>query len=431
MNPVKQLKIKFKKYYQFTLFFLASLVAVLFIYILPALSKPVEISVLIQALESAQLQPLVQEFNQKHPNIQLEIIEAPNASNEVEDLYTSSFLLGNSPYDLVYMDIVWTPKFAAADWLMPLDDRVTSSELAAFLDGDIAGGSYNNSLYRMPFRSDAGMLYYRTDLLEQAGKKPPETFDELIATSRSIQTENDIVDWGFLWQGRQYEGLSAVFVEVLQGYGGFWVDPDTLEVGLDRQNAIDAVNFLKSTIAKSVSPPGVTTYIEPDTHRLFINGESVFLRNWPYVFAMASAANSPIQGKFAIKPMVHAPGYNSGACLGGWGFGISKTTKHPDAAWEVVKFFTSKASQKKYVLTTGYVPSRKSLFNDPEIVAKYAHYPELLTIVQNAALRPPIAQYAQASDILQRYLSAALTNIMTPEKAMETAAAETRRLLAR
>ncbi|MGF1487882.1 MAG: ABC transporter substrate-binding protein [Prochloraceae cyanobacterium] len=430
MNLVRQVKIKFNKSYQFIFFFLASLAVILFIYVLPALTKPVEISVLIQALESAQLQPLVTEFNQKHPDIKLEIIEAPNASNQVEDLYTSSFLLGESPYDLVYMDIVWTPKFAAADWLLPLEDRVSDSELENFLDGDVAGGSYNNSLYRMPFRSDAGMLYYRSDLLAKAGKNPPETFSELIATAREIQTETD-VNWGFLWQGKQYEGLAAFFVEILEGYGGFWVDPESLEVGLDRQNAIEAIEFLRSTIAENVSPRGVTTYIEPDTHRLFISGESVFMRNWPYVYSLASAPDSPIRGKFEIKPMVRAPGYNSGACLGGWGFGISKTTKHPDAAWEVIEFFTSKASQKKYVLSTGYVPSRKSLFNDPEIVAKYAHYPELLNIVEQSALRPPIAQYSQASDILQRYLSAALTDTMTSEAAMQAAAAETRRLLAR
>lgn len=75
------------------------------------------------------------------------------------------------------------------------------------------------------------------------------------------------------------------------------------------------------------------------------------------------------------------------------------------------------------------MPSRKSLFNDPQIVEKYPYYPQLLTVVENSVLRPPIAQYAQASDILQRYLSAALTQTMTPENAMKKAATETRQLL--
>lgn len=113
----------------------------------------------------------------------------------------------------------------------------------------------------------------------------------------------------------------------------------------------------------------------------------------------------------------------------GWGLGITTSSKHPDAAWEVVKFFSSEETQRKFVLATGYVPSRRALFNDPEILGKYPHYSDLLEVVESAALRPPIAQYAQASDILQRYLSAAITNQMTPEQAMEKAANETRRLL--
>ncbi|BAZ45277.1 ABC transporter for sugars, solute-binding protein [Chondrocystis sp. NIES-4102] len=143
------------------------------------------------------------------------------------------------------------------------------------------------------------------------------------------------------------------------------------------------------------------------------------------------AQESEIQGKYSIKPMVHAPGKNSGATLGGWGLGIASSSKHPQATWEVIKFLSSQESQREFVLATGFVPSRIALFNDPLIVAKYDYYPKLLDVVKSAALRPPIAQYAQASDILQRYLSAAITNKMTPKIAMEAAAKETRSLLAR
>lgn len=397
--------------------------------VLPALTQqPIVIKTLVRADEAQQLQPLVNNFNQQHSDIRFQIVEAPSDSNQVEDLYTSSFLLGNSPYDMVYMDIVWTPKFAAAGWLRDLSDRLDDAEAQKYLKGDIAGGMYQDKLYRIPFRSDAGMLYYRQDLLEQAGYEPPETFPELIEISQDLQQQG-LADWGYVWQGKQYEGLAAMFVEILQGSGGFWVDPDTLEVGLDRPEAIAAVEFLRETIAKEVSPPGVTTYAEEETRLLFQNGRAVFLRNWPYVYSLAS--DSAIAGKFSIKPMVHAVGQNSGATLGGWGLGISTSTKHPDAAWQVIEFLSSEDSQREFVLATGFVPSRVALFNDPQIVAKYGHYPQLLEAVRSSALRPPIAQYAQASDILQRYLSSAITGNMSVERAMEAAAEETRNLLKR
>ncbi|GAB4544452.1 MAG: ABC transporter substrate-binding protein [Pleurocapsa sp.] len=380
----------------------------------------------MRADEAAQWQPLVKKFEQEHPQINLEVVEAPSDSNQVEDLYTASFLLGNSPYDLVYMDIVWTPKFAAAGWLLDLSDRLSATEQKKYLQGDIQGGMYQGKLYRVPFRSDAGMLYYRKDLLTQAGYQPPETFEELINISQNLQQQG-LAQWGYVWQGKQYEGLAAMFVEILQGSGAFWVDPDTLEVGLDSPEAIEAVEFLRTTIEKGITPSGVTTYAEEETRRLFQNGKTVFLRNWPYVYS--AALDSSIAGKYSIKPMVHQPGKDSGACLGGWGLGISKTSKHPDEAWQVIEFFSSENSQREYVLQTGYVPSRRALFNDPKIVTKYSHYPQLLEVVESSALRPPIAQYAQASDILQRYLSAALTQEMSASQAMKTAAAETRRLL--
>mgnify|MGYP001116203907 CR=1 FL=1 len=389
---------------------------------------PVTIRILMHAIEAKQWEILEEKFEEEHPNINLEIVEGPNATNLVEDLYTSSFLLGDSPYDLVYMDIVWTPKFAAAGWLADLSDRVSDEELAAFLDADVEGGRYKEGLYRMPFRSDAGLLYYREDLLEAAGYEPPETTQELMEISQALQADGE-VEWGYVWQGKQYEGLSAMFVELLDGFGGFWIDPETKEVGLDRPEAIAAVNFLRQTINDEISPPGVTTYTEEETRRFFQSGKAAFLRNWPYVWSLANSEDSQVAGKIALKPMVHAPGYDSSAAQGGWGIGMVKSTDHPEEAWEVIEFLTSEDAQKAFVLEHGYLPSRRSLFTDADVVDKYPQYPQFLEVQEQAVLRPPIAQYSQASDILQRYLSAAITERMTPEAAMEKAAEETRNLL--
>ena len=398
--------------------------------ILPALTQqPVTLNLLMTAPDAQPWkQGMVRDFEAKHPGIRINIIEGPNAANLLEDLYTSAFILGDSPYDLINIDVIWTPKFAAAGWLLDLTDWSQEKlELAAFSPKDLEGGRYEGRLYRIPIRSDVGMLYYREDLLKAAGYKPPETFEDLMQISQALQKQG--ANWGYLWQGRQYEGLVAMFVEVLVGEGGFWVNPDTLEVGLEQPETLQAIEFLRDTIKQGVSPAGVTTYQEEETRRLFQSGQAVFLRSWPYVWPLANEDTSPIKGKIAIKPMVHAPGKSAGACLGGWGLGIAKSSKHPEEAKIAIEYFTSREPQRRFILQAGYVPSRRELFTDPEIVSKYNHYPQLLEVVQSAVLRPPIAQYAQASDILQRYLSAALTDRLSPEKAMQAAADETRRLL--
>jgi multiple sugar transport system substrate-binding protein len=416
--------------FRYILIALATFLGISFVSLVVWAQQPVTISFLVRALEADQMQFLVEEFEEQNPDIRIDIVRGPNETDVVEDLYTSSFLLGDSPYDLVFADIVWIPKFAAANWLMDLSDRVSDEELEDFLDADVEAGRVEGGFFRMPFRSDVGMLYYRTDLLEEAGIDPPETFEDLIEASQTLQ-EDGIVPWGYVWQGLQYEGLAAGFVEVLEGHGGYWINPDTHEVGLDEPEAIEAVSFLRRLVDEGISPPGVTNYLEEDTLRVFRNGNAAFLRNWPYVWTELEQEGSDLQGRVALKPMVYAPGNSSGACQGGWGFGISATTPHPEEAWRVVEFFTSEESQRKFVIEHGYVPSRRSLFTDPEVLDAYDHYEDLLEVAEQAVLRPPIGQYSQASDILQRYLSAVISRQLTPEVAMRRAAGETRRLFER
>lgn len=397
--------------------------------ILPALSQqPVVLTFLMNAPEVPPFKPIIQDFERTHPGIRLNMIEGPNASNLIEDLNTSAFLLGSSPYDLINLDVTWVPKFAAAGWLMDLGNQVSEAELAEFLPADIEGSRYQGKLYRLPWRTDAGMLYYRTDLVQQSGQQPPQTFADLLNISQTLKQQGK-ADWGYVWQGRQYEGVAAMFVEVLRGSGGFWVNPQNNEVGLDRPESIEALKFLVGTIQKGISPSGVTTYQEDDARRLFQSGNTVFMRNWPYAWALLNAQDSPVRGKVGIQPMVHAPNQESAACLGGWGWGIASTTQHPKEAWTAVQYFTSPEVQKKIILETGYLPSRRTLYNDPDLLSRYAFFPSVLKVLENAALRPPIAQYAQASDILQRYLSSAISGRTNPEQALKSAAQETRALL--
>ena len=387
----------------------------------------VTLTFVVPAPEAPAWKPLIEEFQANNPAIHIEIVDKQD--DEVETTYTSALGTANSPYelDLVYMDIIWVPKFAEKGWLMDLTEQFPNEELdEEFLRGDVNGGRYQGKVYRIPFRSDVGVLYYRKDLLKQA----PETFTELIEISQTLKKQGQ-VPWGYLWQGGQYEGLAAMFVEILQGYGGFWIKPETREVGLDKPAAIDAIKFLLRTIQEKITPLAVTDYDEQVTRRLFQDGDAVFLRNWPTVWSQVNAADSSVRGKIAFTPMVHAPGYRGGGCQGGWGLGIAKTTKHPEEALKAIKFFTSTAAQRKFVLESdlSIMPSRRNLFIDPQIVDRYSHYPKLLEVIDYSVLRPPIPLYTEASSILQKYLSAALRGKQNPQAAMQAAANETRKLL--
>jgi multiple sugar transport system substrate-binding protein len=353
---------------------------------------------------------LIDEFQTTHANVRVQLVEGPPATNAREDMYSTSFLSGDAAFDIVYCDVTWIPKFAAAGWLLDLTDRLSLADHEDFLRADLNAGFYKGRLYRIPAYTDAGVLYYRKDLLPN----PPHTFDELETMSREHANAER---WGFLWQGKQYEGLITVFLEILWGYGGEWIDAESREVFLDRPEALQALTYLTRSIG-TISPPAATTYIEEDTRILFQNGRAVFLRNWPYVWTLMAGTPIQAEDRVGMTAVVHARDHESAATLGGWGFAISRFTKTPEAAWQFVEFLTRPEQLRKVQVRMGRIPARKSMVP-----------PEFAQIVGTARMRPPIPEYAQASDILQRWLSAALTRRVQPQEALNQAARETRLLL--
>jgi multiple sugar transport system substrate-binding protein len=353
---------------------------------------------------------LFAQFKAKNPGIAVTFVEGPPATNTREDMYSTAFLSGQGGFDVIYSDVVWIPKFAAAGWLMDLSDRLSLSDRQDFLPADIRGGSYQGRLYRVPAFTDAGLLYYRKDLVGSA----PSTFEELMRDAQQYRNQDR---WGFVWQGKQYEGLVTVFLEVLWGYGGEWIDPETRTVHLDEPQASEALRFLTGSVG-GISPPGVTTYIEEDTRSIFQNGRSVFLRNWMYVWRLLDQSTALEKEQVGFAPMPHSPAGRSAAALGGWGFAISRFTQSSGSAWRLVEFLTRPESLAQVRDRMGRVPARRS-----QVPA------EFLPVLLNARPRPPIPEYAQASDILQRSLSAALTGRVSPDDALAEAAIQTRLLL--
>lgn len=367
---------------------------------------------------------VIAEFHRLHPGIRVEMVEGPAGTGTREDMYATSFLGGEATYDVVYMDVAWMPKFAGQGWLRPLDGFFPPDRQAEFLAGDIAGSRYRGKTYRVPVQSDGGLLYYRKDLLAAAGIAPPRTWAELLAAAKRIQKPPEL--WGLVFQGKQYEGLVCVFLELLWGNGGTLLD-DGGRVRVDSPEAVQALTWLVDAVRRDgVAPPGVLTFQEEEARHMFQEGRAVFMRNWPYAWNLAQQEGSPVKGKVGILPMVHGDGGTSAATLGGWGYGISSFSKNPEAAWTFIEFASRPAALKTAYLKGGIIPARRSLFSDPELAAKSPHYKDLLKVLEGARPRPVHPQWARMSDILQVHLSAALSGLSAPEDALRAAAAEIR-----
>ncbi|MEW6754139.1 MAG: extracellular solute-binding protein [Candidatus Latescibacterota bacterium] len=353
------------------------------------------------------------DFHRQNPDVAVDFVEGPSATNTREDLYVASFLSGESAYDLVFADVVWVPEFAAAGWLADLTARWPAERWQRFLPGAMAGSTYGGRIYRVPTQMDGGMLFYRTDLLQAAGEDPPRALGDLVRLARQLQRPDEL--WGFVWQGKQYEGLVCDFLEVLRGHGGTWIEPQTGTVGLDRPEAIRALEFLVNCIGpEGISPPGVTTYTEEESRQLFHAGRALFHRNWPYVWPLVQRDDSPVLGKVWMMPMPADAGGVSVAALGGWGFGIAAGTPHREAAWRFIAYVSDLPQARRVYERSGGLPALRAFYEQSEDPATRAIY----EVLQRAEPRPPLPQYAQASDILQRYVGAALTRRMDAAEAL-------------
>jgi len=387
-------------------------------------SSVVQLSVMMDADVSGDWHQFIREFEAANPAIHINYIEGPSETNARENLYVTSLLSGETVYDLIFADVVWVPKFAAAGWLEDLTDRWPAERWNEFIPGALEGSKYKGHIYRVPQTIDVGVFYYRRDLLDAAGETPPETFDELVRIAQKLQRPDQL--WGFVWQGKQYEGLICNFVEVLSGFGGYWINAESGDVGLDRPEAVAALEWMRNTIhAAGISPPGTTAYTEEEGRLLFLSGHAIFLRNWPFVYTMAQQAGSAVRDHVGIKPMPAGSNGKPAATLGGWGMCVAKNSRHKEEAWKFCEYISALPQVRRIQASRGSPPALKSFYetsNDP--VQR-----DIYKVTQRTVVRPPVPQYAQASDILQRYVSAALTLRMTSQAAMTEAAKETRLLL--
>lgn len=390
-----------------------------------ASSRAEEVSILMPSSFTDASADLVKAFNREHRGrIHLKVIRGPLNTESISDLAISSLLLGDAPFDALLMDVTWLPKYAAAGWLEALDPWFGQGDQEQLVQGARLGNDYDGHLYRWPLVADVGLLYWRTDLMEQ----PPATPDALVEVAGRL-VESQAVANGFVWQGRQYEGLSCDFLEVLQGFGGDWMDTTTNAMELDTPEATAAAAWLNGLISEGVSPYAVTNYAEAESLQAFKAGDAALMRNWPYAWAELQKDDSAVKGNVGISLMVAQPGESPGATLGSWGLSLMRQSQHKEAAVEAIRYLTSEGAQRQRFLNNGYTPIQADLFNDPEMLKASPVLPDLLVALNHAVVRPPTPLYAQLSDVVQRELNGLFTAAGSADEAMATSQQRSQTLL--
>jgi multiple sugar transport system substrate-binding protein len=353
--------------------------------------------------ERDPLPALLREFERRHGGVRVSAEPLPWTADIQHQFFVINLEGKSAGFDVLMLDVIWIAEFARAGFLLDLSGRFGAAARAEHFPATVEAAVLDGRVWAVPWVMNVGLLYYRRDLLARHGLRPPATYDELVRQATTVRAADPKLH-GFLWQGRQYEGL---VVNVLESFWAAGTDLMSADGALlpDEERARHALAERRRMITSGASPALVTGADEELTRREFGAGRAVFLRNWPYAIDLFEAVGSPVRGRVGAAPL---PG---GGALGGAHLAINARTPHREAAWQLVSFLTRAEAQRTIAAAVGLHPTRPDLLDSKE----------LLAIFRGARARPVTPWYQMMSATLQPELSAAITGVKPPDRALADA----------
>jgi multiple sugar transport system substrate-binding protein len=344
-------------------------------------------------------------FERAEPQVHVNVLTLSPLADVAYRQLTERLTQDGPTPDVLTLDVIWPAALARAGWIAALDRF--HLDAAAFFPGQVQAGTYRGHLYAVPWFINAEGLYYRTDLVA----RPPASPQELVAAAQAAMRGDPSVTTGLAFEGAGYEGVVTAFIDFAGGLDLHHVDSP--------QN-VRALTSMRDAIASDgISPPDVTHWDESYVQDAYLSGRAAFALNWPYVFALAEAPGSPVEGRTAWIPFPSASGAPR-AALGGDMLGVNARSTHQDAAWRFVSYLLRDDVQIDRAVTAGDPPAVRSAYGQ-RLFDLAPYYRDEQPVFGVATSRPVDPHYVQVSAVLQAQLGAALAGQVGPEAALAAA----------
>jgi multiple sugar transport system substrate-binding protein len=326
---------------------------------------------------------VVDNFNKANPKANVKLLELPEAADDQRRLQIQRLRAKSSECDVLGMDVIWTAEYAAQGWLKDVSDYISQNG-DKFIKSTVDTTEFEGKNWAVPFNSNAGFIYYRTDQVNEA----PKDWETLYKEAQ----QND----GVVYQGFRYEGLTVDFLELLYSKGGSIVSDDGKQATADSQEVKDVLTFMANGIKDGAAPKAVTTYKEEEARRAFESGNATFMRNWPYAYALDK--KSKIGSKFDIATFPGFAGEQGAGVLGGYNLGISAYSKNPEGSLAFIEFATKPDQQKIMATEASLPPTVSATYDDPAVKKALPFADQLRTAIEQAKPRPVSPVYPQISE---------------------------------
>ena len=357
-------------------------------------------------------QEVAQLWSEENPDTPIRIEVLPDEADQQREQQALELQAEGSNFDVLGVDVIWTGEYSTNGWLESLED-VRSEIEEASIPGAFESSTWGGELWAAPYNSNAGFLYYRTDLVDE----PPETWDELCQMATEIGQRENI--GGFIGQGSRYEGFVVNWLEYYWGDGGELFNEDQSEVLFDVDTATNVTEWLAEAKDSGCLAPGFNTAAEEEARNEFQSGNAVFMRNWPYAYALIQDdSGSPANGNFDIAPLPTFTGDGTISALGGFNNAVSAFSNNKDMAKEFVVWAATDSEVQRMLATEASLPPTmesvyEELSDDPVMSL-------LGEVLPDAKPRPPAPEWNGISVEMQNEFFPAYNGEKNPESAAQT-----------
>jgi multiple sugar transport system substrate-binding protein len=289
----------------------------------------------------------------------------------------------------------------------------------------VDSNTYDGEVWGVPWFTDAGMLFYRKDLLEKAGySEPPKTRAEMKEMVEKVRRDAGKI-YGFVFQGANYEGGVVNGLEFIWNSGGEVLNPRDPDKGtVAEPEAVAGLAAARGMVTDGVASRAVSSYKEYESYTVFLNGDAVFMRNWPNVYARAAdpALSKIEQQQIGVAPLpVSRAGERAYSGLGGWNLMVNAASQHKlESAWTFIRYLSAPEQQKERAIQGGYLPTLKDSYEDHEILSRVPVITLGREAIENVRARPATPFYQDMSLAMAGRFHASLSGTVSPERAART-----------
>lgn len=362
-------------------------------------------------------------YQQRNPGVRIEV-EVGGATSDAQQQYLNTVLAARDPVlDVILIDVIRPAQWAQQQWAEPLDTYLGAERnavMARYLPAYREANIVENRVIALPYFADAQFLYYRRDLLEQAGIQPPRTWDELIAASTAIMGRaNNPNLRGFETAGSPIEGTVCTYLVPMWGAGGALTDAQG-NLQLNTPQARQPFELWQRMRAANVMPANIAE-IATDRIRLdFQAGNLIFAMQWGYAWnRFQQDADSQVRERVGVVPLPGFTADRQATCIGGWQLAVSAFSRNKAAAVSFVRFLSSPEISRMQAVLASHLPVFPEVYTDPEVLRVNPWFAQALPVVQTARARPVSARYPEVSDIIRSNMNAFLAGTRTADQAIQ------------